>query len=104
MMCSSSCLCSFSGLKEFGLLIFMVVQKLEVAEFSGLRSSSCVTFAKNAREASFFDAVAAQLTPKVLSSAFDLIIELRSVPRAASFAVKIDPKSWQNRRLAELEL
>ncbi|KAL2538088.1 glyceraldehyde-3-phosphate dehydrogenase B [Forsythia ovata] len=43
-------------------------QKLEVAEFSGLRSSGCVTFAKNARETSFFDAVAAQITPKTTGS------------------------------------
>ncbi|OMP09267.1 putative glyceraldehyde 3-phosphate dehydrogenase [Corchorus olitorius] len=40
-------------------------KRLEVAEFSGLRSSSCVTFAKNVGETSFFDVVAAQLTPKV---------------------------------------
>lgn len=36
-----------------------------MAEFSGLRSSGCVTLGKNGREASFLDAVAAQLTPKV---------------------------------------
>lgn len=46
------------------------MQRLEVGEFSGLRSSSCVTYASNGRETSFFDAVAAQLTPKVLSSHF----------------------------------
>ncbi|XP_022725094.1 glyceraldehyde-3-phosphate dehydrogenase B, chloroplastic-like isoform X2 [Durio zibethinus] len=39
-------------------------KRLEVAEFSGLRSSSFVTFAKNVREASFFDVVATQLAPK----------------------------------------
>ncbi|RVW50862.1 Glyceraldehyde-3-phosphate dehydrogenase B, chloroplastic [Vitis vinifera] len=39
-------------------------KRLEVAEFSGLRSGGCVTFAKNAREPSFFDVVASQLTPK----------------------------------------
>ncbi|XP_027903333.1 glyceraldehyde-3-phosphate dehydrogenase B, chloroplastic isoform X1 [Vigna unguiculata] len=39
-------------------------KRLEVTEFSGLRSSSCVTYANNARESSFFDTVAAQLTPK----------------------------------------
>ncbi|MBA0823213.1 hypothetical protein Goarm_019960 [Gossypium armourianum] len=39
-------------------------KRLEVTEFSGLRSSSCVTFAKNVRDASFFDVLAAQLTPK----------------------------------------
>ncbi|KAG6422932.1 hypothetical protein SASPL_113315 [Salvia splendens] len=44
-------------------------KKLEVAEFSGLKSSGCVTFAKNGREASFFDAVAAHLTPKAAGSA-----------------------------------
>jgi hypothetical protein len=36
-----------------------------VAEFSGLRASSCVTYAKNASEGSFFDMVASQLAPKV---------------------------------------
>jgi hypothetical protein len=36
-----------------------------VAEFSGLKSTSCVTYAINARDSSFFDVVAAQLTPKV---------------------------------------
>lgn len=46
-------------------LLFLALQRLEVAEFSGLRSSSCLTYASNGREASFFDAVAAQLTPKV---------------------------------------
>ncbi|KAK6138817.1 hypothetical protein DH2020_027438 [Rehmannia glutinosa] len=44
-------------------------KKVEVAEFSGLRSSGCVTFARNGREASFFDLVAAQLTPKTTGSA-----------------------------------
>ncbi|MBA0580496.1 hypothetical protein Gorai_022712, partial [Gossypium raimondii] len=39
-------------------------KRLEVTEFSGLRSSSCVTFAKNVRDASFFDVLAAQLSPK----------------------------------------
>ncbi|GMJ10547.1 glyceraldehyde-3-phosphate dehydrogenase B subunit [Hibiscus trionum] len=42
-------------------------KRLEVAEFSGLRSSSCVTFIKNVRDVSFFDVLAAQLTPKVHS-------------------------------------
>ncbi|KAF4349389.1 hypothetical protein F8388_012559 [Cannabis sativa] len=44
-------------------------KKLEVAEFSGLRSSSCMTFSKNGRETSFFDVVAAQLTPMTCGSA-----------------------------------
>lgn len=41
----------------------LFLQKFEVAEFSGLRSSGCVTFSN--RESSFFDVVSAQLTPKV---------------------------------------
>lgn len=41
-----------------------------MAEFSGLRSGGCVTFAKNAREPSFFDVVASQLTPKVICKNF----------------------------------
>ncbi|KAI3834498.1 hypothetical protein MKW92_033516 [Papaver armeniacum] len=40
-------------------------KRVEVADFSGLRSSSSVTYAKNAREASFYDVVATQLTPKI---------------------------------------
>ncbi|BBH02644.1 glyceraldehyde-3-phosphate dehydrogenase B subunit [Prunus dulcis] len=44
-------------------------KRLEVGEFSGLRSSSCVTYASNGRETSFFDAVAAQLTPKTTEPA-----------------------------------
>lgn len=44
-------------------------KRLEVAEFSGLRSSTCLTYSKNARGASFFDAVAAQLTPKTTGPA-----------------------------------
>ncbi|KAI8024404.1 UDP-glycosyltransferase 91C1 [Camellia lanceoleosa] len=40
--------------------------RLEVAEFSGLRSSGCVTYAKNAREASLFDVVAGQVTSMVI--------------------------------------
>nr|TKR75382.1 glyceraldehyde-3-phosphate dehydrogenase B, chloroplastic isoform X1 [Populus alba] len=43
-------------------------KRLEVAEFSGLRASSCVTYAKNASEGSFFDMVASQLAPKVAVS------------------------------------
>ncbi|KAJ9128428.1 hypothetical protein P3X46_035029 [Hevea brasiliensis] len=43
-------------------------KRLEVAEFSGLRASSCVTYAKNTSEASFFDLVAAQMNPKVAAS------------------------------------
>ncbi|XP_075516714.1 glyceraldehyde-3-phosphate dehydrogenase GAPB, chloroplastic-like [Primulina tabacum] len=39
-------------------------KKLEVAEFSGLKSNVGVAFAKNAREASFFDVVTAQIIPK----------------------------------------
>ncbi|XP_044474719.1 glyceraldehyde-3-phosphate dehydrogenase B, chloroplastic isoform X1 [Mangifera indica] len=39
-------------------------KRLEVAEFSGLRSNASVTYATYAREGSFFDVVAAQLTPK----------------------------------------
>ncbi|CAA2959865.1 glyceraldehyde-3-phosphate dehydrogenase B, chloroplastic [Olea europaea subsp. europaea] len=43
-------------------------KKLEMAECCGIRSSGCVTISKNAREASFFDAVTAQLTPKTTGS------------------------------------
>ncbi|GMP81927.1 hypothetical protein CsSME_00036460 [Camellia sinensis var. sinensis] len=43
-------------------------KRLEVAEFSGLRSSGRVTYAKNAREASLFDVVAAQATPMTAGS------------------------------------
>ncbi|XP_023535788.1 glyceraldehyde-3-phosphate dehydrogenase B, chloroplastic isoform X1 [Cucurbita pepo subsp. pepo] len=38
-------------------------KRLDVAEFNGLRST-CLTFSNNGREGSFFDIVAAQLTPK----------------------------------------
>uniref|UniRef100_A0A6N2LFK5 Glyceraldehyde-3-phosphate dehydrogenase n=1 Tax=Salix viminalis TaxID=40686 RepID=A0A6N2LFK5_SALVM len=44
------------------------LKRLEVAEFSGIRASSCVTYAKNAGEGSFFDVVASQLAPKVAVS------------------------------------
>ncbi|THU54929.1 hypothetical protein C4D60_Mb11t01230 [Musa balbisiana] len=37
-------------------------KRLEVAEFSGLRSSTCVTSATNGRDASFSDVLAAQLS------------------------------------------
>ncbi|GER49698.1 glyceraldehyde-3-phosphate dehydrogenase [Striga asiatica] len=44
-------------------------KKHEFAEFSGLKSIGCVTFAKNGTDSSyFFDAVAAQLTPKTVVS------------------------------------
>ncbi|KAJ0026478.1 hypothetical protein Pint_09199 [Pistacia integerrima] len=43
-------------------------KRLEVAEFSGLRSKANVTYASNAREGSFFDVVAAQLAPKTAGS------------------------------------
>ncbi|KAK4354782.1 hypothetical protein RND71_026976 [Anisodus tanguticus] len=42
-------------------------KKFEVAEFSGLRSTGCVSFSN--RESSFFDVVSAQLTPKTTRSA-----------------------------------
>ncbi|KAK4348929.1 hypothetical protein RND71_031684 [Anisodus tanguticus] len=41
-------------------------KKFEVAEFSGLRSSGCVSYSN--RESSFFDVVSAQLTPKTTGS------------------------------------
>ncbi|PIA31965.1 hypothetical protein AQUCO_04700081v1 [Aquilegia coerulea] len=40
-------------------------KRIEVADFSGLRSSTCLTFG---RESSFYDAVSAQLTPKAAGS------------------------------------
>ncbi|XP_058090575.1 glyceraldehyde-3-phosphate dehydrogenase B, chloroplastic [Magnolia sinica] len=43
-------------------------KRLDVAEFSGLRSNTCVTYAKHAREASFYDVLASQLTPKTVGS------------------------------------
>ncbi|GLU00074.1 hypothetical protein SLE2022_174680 [Rubroshorea leprosula] len=46
-----------------------ISKRLEVAEFSGLRSCSCVTYATNARGTSFSEVVAAQLTPKTVASA-----------------------------------
>ncbi|XP_042494022.1 glyceraldehyde-3-phosphate dehydrogenase B, chloroplastic-like [Macadamia integrifolia] len=51
-------------------------KRLDVAEFSGLPSNTCLNFAHNAREASFFDTVAAQLAPKVF--AFEVIWSLES--------------------------
>ncbi|XAR54479.1 Glyceraldehyde-3-phosphate dehydrogenase (NADP(+)) (phosphorylating) [Bertholletia excelsa] len=39
-----------------------------LSKFSGLRSTGCVTYAKNGRESSFFDAVAAQLMTKTSGS------------------------------------
>ncbi|KVI07389.1 protein of unknown function CP12 [Cynara cardunculus var. scolymus] len=39
-------------------------KRLDIAEFSGLRSSGSVTYAKYVRDSSFFDAVSAQFTPK----------------------------------------
>ncbi|KAL5778686.1 hypothetical protein ACOSQ2_009423 [Xanthoceras sorbifolium] len=42
-------------------------KRLEVAEFSGLQSNACVTYASGARDSSFFDVVAAQLAPKVVT-------------------------------------
>ncbi|KDO85175.1 hypothetical protein CISIN_1g012940mg [Citrus sinensis] len=40
-------------------------KRLDVAEFAGLRANAGATYATGARDASFFDAVTAQLTPKV---------------------------------------
>ncbi|KAF6158783.1 hypothetical protein GIB67_040297 [Kingdonia uniflora] len=48
--------------------IFISLQKLEVADFAGLRSSACVAYIKNLREVFFQDVVAAQLTVKVAGS------------------------------------
>ncbi|XLR04230.1 hypothetical protein S83_070428 [Arachis hypogaea] len=45
-----------------------IKERLEVMEFSGLKSSSCVTHAINARDSSFFDVLASQLTPKTTGS------------------------------------
>lgn len=44
------------------------LKKLEVAEFSGLRTGGCVTFSRNAKESSFYDVVASQLGPKIVGS------------------------------------
>ncbi|URE34994.1 glyceraldehyde-3-phosphate dehydrogenase B [Musa troglodytarum] len=41
-------------------------KRLEVAEFSGLRPSTCVTSATNGRDASFSDVLAAQLSTKLV--------------------------------------
>lgn len=46
-------------------LIIGDFQRSEVAEFSGLRSSGSVTYAKYVKDSSFFDVVSAQFTPKV---------------------------------------
>ncbi|GAB4828496.1 hypothetical protein Ancab_039334 [Ancistrocladus abbreviatus] len=43
-------------------------QKFEVAEFSRLRSGACVTHGKSAREATFRDVVATQLTSKCVDN------------------------------------
>nr|AQN67851.1 glyceraldehyde-3-phosphate dehydrogenase [Petroselinum crispum] len=43
-------------------------KRLEVAEFSGLRSSVSLSYSKNASEGSFFDVVASQLSPKTSGS------------------------------------
>ncbi|KAL1820705.1 hypothetical protein DCAR_0417042 [Daucus carota subsp. sativus] len=43
-------------------------KRLQVAEFSGLRSSVSLTYSKNASEGSFFDVVASQLSPKTSGS------------------------------------
>ncbi|KAI3762172.1 hypothetical protein L1987_52596 [Smallanthus sonchifolius] len=43
--------------------------KVQVAEFSGLRSGGSVTYGKYVRDSSFFDAVSAQFTPKATGSA-----------------------------------
>lgn len=66
-------LSNFIALCGYSCLIFIsvfVLQRLDVAEFSGLRSNSCVTYASGARDASFLDVVAAQLTPKVNCSSY----------------------------------
>ncbi|KAF5740970.1 glyceraldehyde-3-phosphate dehydrogenase B chloroplastic [Tripterygium wilfordii] len=44
------------------------MQRLEVAEFSGLRASSTVTYSKYGGETSLFDLVASQIAPKVTAS------------------------------------
>jgi len=60
------CFVSYLNLKCLILHFTLIVQRLEVAEFSGLKSTSCITYASNARESSFSDVVAAQLTTKVI--------------------------------------
>lgn len=61
-----------------------------MAEFSGLRSGSCATFAANGREASFRDAVAAQLTPRVrhLSTTRRMIDRGSSLTNRASVSLR----------------
>ncbi|XP_038715215.1 glyceraldehyde-3-phosphate dehydrogenase GAPB, chloroplastic-like [Tripterygium wilfordii] len=44
------------------------LKRLEVAEFSGLRASSTVTYSKYGGETSLFDLVASQIAPKVTAS------------------------------------
>ncbi|CAL5205551.1 unnamed protein product [Lathyrus oleraceus] len=43
-------------------------KRLEVGEFSGLRSTSCISYVHSARDSSFYDVVAAQLTSKANGS------------------------------------
>ncbi|XP_031475518.1 glyceraldehyde-3-phosphate dehydrogenase GAPB, chloroplastic-like [Nymphaea colorata] len=40
-------------------------KRLDVADFAGLRSSSCITYASHRRESTFFDILADQLAPQV---------------------------------------
>ncbi|KAF5203706.1 Glyceraldehyde-3-phosphate dehydrogenase, partial [Thalictrum thalictroides] len=43
-------------------------KRLDVAEFAGLKSNTSLTYAKNVREASFYDVVSAQLSSKTAGS------------------------------------
>lgn len=64
--CSSKvpcpCTCLLNSVSRFVYLfpLLLTAQRLQVAEFSGLRAS------KNGGDASFFDAIAVQITPKVI--------------------------------------
>ncbi|XAR64274.1 Glyceraldehyde-3-phosphate dehydrogenase (NADP(+)) (phosphorylating) [Bertholletia excelsa] len=82
-------------------------KRLEVTEFSGLRSSRCMTYAKKARTVSFFEVVAAQLTSKTAGSApikGETVAKLKVAINGFGRIGRNFLRCWHSRKYSPLEV
>ncbi|KAL8104125.1 hypothetical protein AgCh_028381 [Apium graveolens] len=82
-------------------------QRLDVAEFSGLQSSVSLTYSRSAREGSFFDVVAAQLTPKTTGTSpvkGETVAKLKVAINGFGRIGRNFLRSWHGRKNSPLEV
>ncbi|CAI9301871.1 unnamed protein product [Lactuca saligna] len=82
-------------------------KRSEVAEFSGLRSSGSVTYAKYVKDSSFFDVVSAQFTPKAAGSAIAKVETVAKLKVAINGFGRIGRnflRCWHGRKDSPLEV